>query len=257
MSLSRSLKRCARGVYQRAVVCTCSIVAIASIDAIWADASAEDRPLTLQARPPAVRPASGFGELGYDTVPVSIEVSSIEAEGARSSETIRLFRVPVVGRLVDAGYQVGSAAGGRFGNLDRRGMFLDYALPWSWSPSQAVDGTVILRLEVGTIGNSQDTRLLGAVGPTLRLDFYNWRIPAFVDLGISPTFVDGSNYGNLDFGTSLNFTSHMAIGFRFGANSSHRFGVRYEHISNGGINKINPGVNMTGIEVVLWARDST
>ena len=76
----------------------------------------------------------------------------------------------------------------------------------------------------------------------------------FMDLGLSPTIIDGATYGDHDFGTSFNFTSHIGLGLRFGQSKNHVVKLRYQHISNGGIDEVNPGVNMIGIDVVLWAR---
>jgi lipid A 3-O-deacylase len=45
------------------------------------------------------------------------------------------------------------------------------------------------------------------------------------------------------FSTALQFGDHIGAGFRFGPQDRCDFGVRVQHISNGGISSPNPGIN--------------
>jgi hypothetical protein len=77
--------------------------------------------------------------------------------------------------------------------------------------------------------------------------------PWFVDVGINPTVIDGSTSGDEDLGTSFNFTSSIALGRYLGNANRHEIRLRYQHISNGGTNNKNPGVNMIGIDFIMGA----
>ncbi len=166
----------------------------------------------------------------------------------------KLFHIPLIGRITDVGFRVASVNGGQFDGLSQRSLFVDFELPWQWSPWQDTTVTPRIMLEVGRFDRHLEHRSFASLGPVFRFERNSWRLPMFLDLGISPTAIDRANSGDSDYGTSLNFTSHVAFGFRFGRNSNNRISLRYQHISNVGINSKNPGVNMAGIDFVFWSR---
>ena len=169
-------------------------------------------------------------------------------------EDLSLFHLPLTGYVEDFGFRVASADGGEFDGLMQQALFIDFRLPWQWSPWPDVSASPKLVLEAGRFNQGSENRLFASLGPTLRLASDRWRVPLFMDLGLSPTIIDGSAFGDRDFGTSFNFTSHIALGLRFGRTKNHVVKLRLQHISNGGIDDVNPGVNMIGVDVVLWAR---
>lgn len=71
--------------------------------------------------------------------------------------------------------------------------------------------------------------------------------------GLSPWFVEagtGLNYAKPRFATTtktmgsrLNFASHLAVGYLWGAQQAHEWQLRVQHSSNGGLKKPNPGQN--------------
>ena len=71
--------------------------------------------------------------------------------------------------------------------------------------------------------------------------------------GASPWFVEGGIgftvmtpvYENKDkrFSTAFNFADHVALGRSFGPAREHEVALRFEHFSNGGLRKPNPGEN--------------
>ena len=167
---------------------------------------------------------------------------------------ISLFELPLIGQISNFGVRVARADSGQFDGLTQQSLFVDFKLPWQWSPWEGVYATPRLTLELGQFETDLEDRLFGSFGPALRIDNDRWRIPAFVDLGFSPTVIDGSEYGDRNLGTSFNFTSHVALGMRFGRQRDHSVSIRLQHISNGGTNSTNPGVDMIGIDFVFWAR---
>jgi hypothetical protein len=163
-----------------------------------------------------------------------------------------LFRIPLIGTLTDVGFRIASVDGSKFDNLTQQAFFFDFALPATWSPWSGAIARPRLTVEVGRFHTSFEYRAFASFGPAVRLIDDRWRVPAFVDFGFSPTVIDGSRYSKRDLGTSLNFTSHVALGLRFGQHRTHSVSLRYQHISNGGINNTNPGVNMVGLDFVFW-----
>jgi len=183
-------------------------------------------------------------------------LQSVDANNGSMADAgkIGLFELPLIGQISSFGVRVASADGGQFDGLTQQSLFLDFKLPWRWSPWEGVYATPRLTLELGQFDTDLEDRLFGSFGPALRIDNDRWRIPAFVDLGISPTVIDGSEYGDWDLGASFNFTSHVALGMRFGRQKDHSVSFRFQHVSNGGTNSSNPGVDMFGIDYVFWAR---
>ena len=56
---------------------------------------------------------------------------------------------------------------------------------------------------------------------------------------IAPLFSNGGDR----FSTTFNFGDHVAIGRRFGERGEHELAVRFEHFSNAGLKRPNPGQN--------------
>lgn len=86
-----------------------------------------------------------------------------------------------------------------------------------------------------------------------------WRLPqrwmpighdvAFVDVGFSPTWVSGSRMNGQDIGGSFHFTSSVAIGRHLNRKRTLEMSLRFQHTSNGGLNRKNPGLDMVGLSV--------
>jgi len=54
------------------------------------------------------------------------------------------------------------------------------------------------------------------------------------------------------FGTALQFGSHIGVGARFGAKDAYEFGYRYQHLSNASIKKPNNGINFHILRLGYW-----
>ncbi len=176
------------------------------------------------------------------------EIQSIPVD----PEDTDLFKLPLIGDLSRIGFRTATADGGQFERLNQYALFLDFSLPISWSPWSDVTADPRLTLELGRFELGDEGRNFASLGPAIRFTNQRWRLPMFVDVGLSPTIIDGSRFGGRDLGTSLNFTSHVALGMRFGRQNAHALSLRYQHISNGGINHTNPGTNMIGLDLVFW-----
>jgi hypothetical protein len=97
----------------------------------------------------------------------------------------------------------------------------------------------------GVISGHGDTRPFASVGPVWRLN--GDEQPLFVDFGFSPTLLGGSTLGNQDLGGNLHFTSSLAIGREFGQRQQFLASLRIQHLSNGGLNSTNPGLDSIGV----------
>lgn len=106
-----------------------------------------------------------------------------------------------------------------------------------------------LELAVGSITSADANRAFVSFGPV-------WHVPVggertFVEFGISPTLISGSDFNGRDLGGNFHFTSSIAVGARFGRQQTIALSIRAQHTSNGGLNDTNPGIDMLGINVAF------
>ncbi|HEX2544116.1 MAG TPA: acyloxyacyl hydrolase [Ramlibacter sp.] len=87
--------------------------------------------------------------------------------------------------------------------------------------------------------------------PTLRINFSQGRSPWYLELGIGASWMNKS-YVTPDkqFSTRWNFYDVLGVGYKFGADKRHEIGLRYVHISNGGVRKPNPGEDFLQLRYV-------
>ena len=107
-----------------------------------------------------------------------------------------------------------------------------------------------LELAVGAIAGQGDTRAWASIGPVWRWEGFTGRPNLYLELGFSPTVLGGSTFGSRDLGSDFHFTSSLAVGRRFSSLRNSALTLRIQHISNGGLNSTNPGMDMIGISYV-------
>ena len=164
-----------------------------------------------------------------------------------------LFELPIIGSLDSFGIRYASTRSDLEG-LSQQSLFADFRTPLAWSTWGETTTSLRLSFEAGRFLKDSEKRYFISFGPGIRIASDRWETPLFLDLGLSPTVIGGSNYGDANLGTSLNFTSHIGIGMKFGRTKRHEVKLRYQHISNGGLDEVNPGLNMIGLDFVFWGR---
>ena len=71
------------------------------------------------------------------------------------------------------------------------------------------------------------------------------RSPWFVEGGIGLSWLDGDlRTPERTFSTRLNFSDNLGIGRSFGARGEQELSLRWQHTSNAGIRKPNPGQDL-------------
>lgn len=98
----------------------------------------------------------------------------------------------------------------------------------------------LLECTAGALTRSEEFSLVATAGPLVRLR--NTTCPLFVSVGIRGTLLGRNRFGDLNFGESLQFTSHIGAGLTV----NNRFMIEYrlEHMSNAGLSQSNPGLNL-------------
>jgi hypothetical protein len=188
----------------------------------------------------------------YDRSP-DVAVTGISFSNRNSPKEGGLFELPIIGTLDSFGIRYASARS-NIGGLAQQALFAEFRTPWAWSTWGESTTSLRLSFEAGRFLRDSEKRYFASFGPSVRISSGRWRTPLFIDLGLSPTVIGGSNYGDEDLGTTLNFTSHIGIGMKFGRTKRHEIKLRYQHISNGGLDRVNPGLNMIGLDFVFWGR---
>ncbi len=135
------------------------------------------------------------------------------------------------------------------------------SLTWDWDRKWFTQGSWQLggywEVTLSTIegdGPRPENRLYGiGVTPVLRFEPKNvGHLTPFVEAGIGLNNFSGTRiHGEKKFGTAFEFGDHAAAGLRFGKTGQHDIAYRYQHFSNGGISKSNPGINFHQIRLKL------
>jgi hypothetical protein len=118
--------------------------------------------------------------------------------------------------------------------------FGNWNLPWGWDLGKEWYLQSRLDSSIGWLGDKGNNAGIGTVGPSVALS--RERLPVSLEGGVSPTFLSRSEFGSKDFGTDIQFTSHIGLNWDFAAHW--RLGYRFQHMSNAGLGSKNPGLNL-------------
>jgi hypothetical protein len=141
--------------------------------------------------------------------------------------------------LEATGLRVGASPGnGR--NFHEVDAVVNLNLPLRWDFVQEWYVQTRLDLAAGWIADPGGNGAIGQFGPTFLLG--KPQFPFSLEAGISPTLLSRFDFDTKNFGMPLQFTSHGGVNFDF---SGHfRIGYRFQHMSNAGLHKPNPGLNL-------------
>jgi len=140
------------------------------------------------------------------------------------------------------------SVGGRFGfpaEQDSSGFlsaeaFVDCNLPVSWELHTNYLMKIRMDFAAGWLGRSGADAATTSAGPTLVLQRRG--VPLLLEMGSSSTLMTRYRFGDKDLGGPFQFTTH--VGLSWEATRHLRLGYRYEHMSNAGLERPNPGVNL-------------
>lgn len=113
---------------------------------------------------------------------------------------------------------------------------------WSWNLSWEANLSYwYLRISEG---GEKDLFELG-VTPNVRLErdwASAWGRP-YLEAGLGIHLLSNVHIGPRNLSSALQFGSHAGFGIRFGRHEEWDLALRYEHLSNGGLQEPNPGIN--------------
>ena len=122
-----------------------------------------------------------------------------------------------------------------------------WSLPW-----RSASGAYSARAEVfasvwrarSYAGGDRNLVQLGVV-PMVRWRPDDGRSPWFVEGGVGLSWLDRQLHTpERSFSTRLNFSDNVGVGRSFGAGGEHELSLRWQHTSNAGIRKPNPGQDL-------------
>ena len=140
-------------------------------------------------------------------------------------------------------WEIGAQGGASFNSKDESftqyEALLNYRLPWRWGIADGFDLGMRVTSTAGVLDGGGESGGIGTLG--LAFVFPDGR-DFQVRVGSAATYMTKDVYGDEDLGTHFQFTSHLAVSYRFWDELSAR--VRVQHMSNAGLSDDNPGVNM-------------
>lgn len=147
--------------------------------------------------------------------------------------------IPVVqAHASDLGIRIGGSADTDV-QITAGELFLRHALPWTWQPRDGWRISSHLEAGLGVLDGGGETVATLSVGPVgvLHRNGSRWRF----EIGTKPTALSEDRFGAFDIGGHFHFTSH--IGIRYQLLPGLSVGYRFQHLSNAGITRPNPGAN--------------
>jgi lipid A 3-O-deacylase len=156
-----------------------------------------------------------------------------------------LLLCAAVGSAEDFRLESVGARGGISANLtgmsfNQAEFFANWNLPWTWDLGREWLLASRLDFSAGWLADHDDNAFIGTLGPTLVLN--RERLPVSFEWGVSPTLLSQYAFGSRNFGTYIQFTSHLGLNWDFAAHW--RLGYRLQHMSNAGLGSHNRGLNM-------------
>ena len=122
-------------------------------------------------------------------------------------------------------------------------------LQWNWSDRFTFvrgnwHGRVYWDVNAGVWEQGVSTIYDFGVTPVLRLENERPHGSPYFEVGIGPHMLSSLEVTPYrTFTTHLQFGDLVGVGVRFGHEERYDFGLRFQHISNGGIENPNPGIN--------------
>ncbi len=112
-------------------------------------------------------------------------------------------------------------------------------LPWGWDLGRKWHIQLRMQLTAGILEGYDDVAFDTTFGPEVVLS--RGTFPITLDAGTSPTLLSRHTFGERDLGTAVQFTTHFGLEWHvcphWGIN------YRFQHMSNAGLSKDNPGLN--------------
>jgi hypothetical protein len=151
--------------------------------------------------------------------------------------------------LESVGTRIGFSAfnsGPEFHQLDLAAI---WRLPWRFDFAHEWSLQSLGNIAAGWLGDPGNDAFVSSAGLGLMLQ--RGEFPFKLEGGLAPTYISRPDFGTKVLGTNLQFTSHIGLAMDMGP--SLRVLYRFQHMSNAGFGKHNPGLNlhMVGVSYIF------
>lgn len=116
----------------------------------------------------------------------------------------------------------------------------------NWTLSGTLAGN-LSQMDHQTLGTGDEGSLTD-VGITPVWTLYNERfarnlIKPYLEFGIGLHYLSEKEVGVKTFSTNFQFGDHIGVGVKFGPREAYKVTYQFQHLSNGGLDAPNPGIN--------------
>ena len=138
-------------------------------------------------------------------------------------------------------YLVGVRAGGSFENDDfqQAEAFGAVYLPWLLGSKTGFSLRTRVEGSAGCLDDRGEAGFISALGPVFELQ--KGKFPVTLDAGVNLTALSRYNYEDRNLGGWFQFTDHFGLNWHI--TNHFTLGWRFQHMSNAGIYRANPGLN--------------
>jgi hypothetical protein len=155
-----------------------------------------------------------------------------------------LLLLSIADRVGAQDYLVGVRGGTSFqsnaGYFRQADVFAGRYLPWQWDSYFGLSFKPRVEASAGWLSGGSEDGFVGTLGPVIELR--EGKFPVTLEGGVSPTLLSRYNFSDKDLGGRFQFTDHLGLDWHI--TKDFTVGWRYQHMSNAGIYKHNPGLNL-------------
>jgi hypothetical protein len=141
-------------------------------------------------------------------------------------------------------YLVGARGGSTFetdaGHFRQADAFVGRYLPWRWNSYFGLSFKPRVEASAGCLSGGDQDGFVGTLGPVIEMQ--EGKFPVTLEGGISLTGLSRYDFDDRDLGGQFQFTDHL--GFDWHVSKGVTVGWRFQHMSNAGIYRHNPGLNL-------------
>lgn len=117
---------------------------------------------------------------------------------------------------------------------------------WEWALNESLKLELEPETSIGLINGHGNTAATVHLGIAASIESTNWPVELVFSSG--PTLLSDDTFDTFDMGGHFQFTS--GAGFDWNLSDEWSLGYRFQHISNGGIESVNPGLNLHVLSVI-------
>lgn len=183
-----------------------------------------------------------------------MQIGKTVFRGAICAAMATTFLLPLTARADSWGFQVGGGFADHHSDHVQKidlGAVWDPGLNWwyigGWNFTTVVEGHAVYW---NTNGNVHHTIGEFGVTPILRFEKSAGTIRPFVEAGVGLRLLTSPRVSeSYTLSSGFQFADMVGVGVKFGGRMQYQVGYRFQHLSNAGIKRPNPGIDFHSVYV--------